>query len=71
MNLTPTRLEVMDFLAQQMDTIIDTYLTTIDNNWQPSDLLPVSNNENFLQEIKETKDGNKRGLHAVISYEKI
>ena len=53
MNLTPTRLEVMDFLAQQMDTIIDTYLTTIDNNWQPSDLLPVSNNENFLQEIKE------------------
>ena len=41
----------MDFLAQQMETIIDTYLTSIDNNWQPSDLLPVSNNENFLQDV--------------------
>ena len=53
MNLTHTRLEVMNFLAQQMDSIIETYLTTIDTNWQPSDLLPVANSENFVNDIKE------------------
>ena len=30
----------------------------------------VLQKEGFLTEIKETKDGAKRGLHAVISYEK-
>ncbi len=53
MNLTHTKLEVMNFLAQQMDSIIETYLTTIDTNWQPSDLLPVSNSSNFINDIKE------------------
>jgi len=53
MNLTHTRLEVMNFLAQQMDSIIETYLTTIDTNWQPSDMLPVSNSDSFLNDIKE------------------
>ena len=43
----------MDFLAQKMDSIIETYLTSIDTNWQPSDLLPVSNSDRFLEDIKE------------------
>lgn len=53
MNLSHTRLEVMDFLAQKMDSIIETYLTSIDTNWQPSDLLPVSSSDRFLEDIKE------------------
>lgn len=43
----------MDFLAQKMDSIIETYLTSIDTNWQPSDLLPVSSSDRFLEDIKE------------------
>lgn len=52
-NLSPTRIEVMHFLAKKMDSIIDTYLKNIDNNWQPSDFLPDSNSESFIAEIKE------------------
>ena len=53
MNLTHTRLEVMHFLAQKMDSIVDTFLKKIDENWQPSDLLPDSSSENFLTDVKE------------------
>lgn len=53
MNLNHTRLEVMHFLAQKMDSIVDTFLTKIDENWQPSDLLPVSDSPTFLADVKE------------------
>jgi len=51
--LNPTRLEVMKFLGQNIDTMISDYLKNIDENWQPSDFLPESNKENFTTEIKE------------------
>ncbi len=53
MSLTQTRLEVMHFLAQTMDTIVDTFLKKIDDNWQPSDLLPNSSSETFIADVKE------------------
>ncbi len=53
MNLTQTRLEVMHFLAQTMDNIVDTFLKKIDDNWQPSDLLPNSSSETFIADVKE------------------
>lgn len=53
MNLNPTRLEVMQFLGQNIDTMISNYLKNIDENWQPSDFLPESNKEDFTTQIKE------------------
>lgn len=53
MNLNPTRLEVMQFLGQNIDTMISDYLKNIDENWQPSDFLPESNKEDFTTQIKE------------------
>ncbi len=53
MNLTHTRIEVMHFLAQKMDSIVDEFLGNIDVNWQPSDFLPDSSSENFGAEIKD------------------
>jgi acyl-[acyl-carrier-protein] desaturase len=53
MNLVQTKKEVMHFLATKMDTIIDTFLKKIDDNWQPSDLLPDSSSDNFLIQVKE------------------
>jgi len=47
------RIEVMRFLAEQIDTIIAAFLKNIDNNWQPADLLPDTGSENFQQEFKE------------------
>jgi len=51
--LPASRIEVMQYLAKDMDNIVGTYLKDIDDNWQPADLLPVSNSENFLLDIKE------------------
>jgi acyl-[acyl-carrier-protein] desaturase len=53
MKLNPTRIEVMKFLSQKIDTIIDQFLKNIDTNWQPSDFLPESNNPEFTDKIKE------------------
>lgn len=53
MNLKSTRIEVMQFLAERIESIVDEYLKTPETNWQPADLLPDSSNENFLTEIKE------------------
>lgn len=55
MNISQTRLEVMHFLGQSMDSFIESFLKPIDTNWQPSDLLPDSANENFLAEVKELR----------------
>jgi acyl-[acyl-carrier-protein] desaturase len=53
MSVQQTRLEVMHFLAQNMDYIVDEFLSTPETNWQPADLLPDSSNENFIPKIKE------------------
>ena len=36
MNQKHIRIEVMNFLGQKMDSIIDEFLKKIDTNWQPS-----------------------------------
>ncbi len=53
MNLSYNRIEVMQFLAQKIDSIIQEFLKTPETNWQPADLLPDSSSENFIQEIKD------------------
>ena len=53
MQLKLSRIEVMHFLAQKIDEIIDQFLKNIDTNWQPSDFLPESNHPDFTKEIKE------------------
>lgn len=55
MKLSHSRIEVMHFLAKEMDSIIEEFLKQIDTNWQPSDLLPVSNSDTFLEEVKELR----------------
>ena len=53
MNLNQTRIEVMRFLEQKIDSIIEEFLKSPEKNWQPSDMLPNSPSENFGAEIKE------------------
>jgi acyl-[acyl-carrier-protein] desaturase len=56
MTLNPTRIEVMHFLTQKIESIIEEFLKPIDTNWQPSDFLPESNNPEFTKEIKEIQE---------------
>ena len=54
-NLKPSRIEAMHFLAQKIESIIEEFLKKIDDNWQPADFLPDSSSENFFKEIKELR----------------
>ncbi len=52
MKLSLSRIEVMNFIGEKMDSIVDEYLNPIDKNWQPADFLPDSSKENFMDEVK-------------------
>ncbi|WP_025762144.1 acyl-ACP desaturase [Dyadobacter tibetensis] len=50
--LSAVRLEVMQHVGKDLDGLIADYLKPIDENWQPSDFLPDSADENFMGEVK-------------------
>lgn len=56
MNLSNIRLEVMQTIGKSMDELIGTYLKSIDENWQPTDMLPDATNPEFIDEVKEIQE---------------
>jgi len=56
MALPNTRLEVMRFLENKIDAFVKEYLIPVENIWQPTDLLPNSQNETFFEEVKELRE---------------
>lgn len=50
------RLEVMQFLEKNVDSFVEQFLIPVEKIWQPSDLLPNSESENFLEEVKELRE---------------
>ena len=50
------RLEVMQFLEKNIDAFVDQYLIPVEKIWQPSDLLPDSQNETFFEDVKELRE---------------
>lgn len=50
--LTPTRQEVMMFLEKEVEQVGYNFLSPIETNWQPSELLPMTSSENFHEELK-------------------
>lgn len=56
MSIKNVRLEVMQFLEKNIDTFVENYLIPVETIWQPSDLLPDSQNDNFFEEVKELRE---------------
>ena len=56
MALNNIRLEVMQFLEKSVDQFVDQFLIPVEKIWQPSDLLPNSENETFIEEVKELRE---------------
>jgi acyl-[acyl-carrier-protein] desaturase len=56
MSIKNIRLEVMLFLEKNIDSFVDSYLIPVEKIWQPTDLLPDSQNENFFEEVKELRE---------------
>lgn len=55
MSIKNVRLEVMQFLEKKIDSFMEEFLIPVEKIWQPSDSLPSSENENFLEEVKELR----------------
>ncbi len=56
MSVKNIRLEVMKFLEKSVDSYVEDFLIPVESIWQPSDLLPDSQNENFFEEVKELRE---------------
>lgn len=56
MSIKNVRLEVMQFLEKNIDTFVENYLIPVEKIWQPSDLLPDSQNDNFFEDVKELRE---------------
>ena len=46
----------MQFLEKNVDSFVDQFLIPVEKIWQPSDFLPNSENENFIEEVKELRE---------------
>lgn len=56
MKLHNIRLEVMQTIGKSMDDLLSKYLKPVEENWQPTDLLPDSRNPEFASEVKEIQE---------------
>lgn len=59
MELSNIRLEVMRFVGEKMDAIVDEFLKPIETNWQPSDFLPDATQESFFSDVKLLQESAK------------
>ena len=53
------RKEVMKTLERNIDTYVDKFLISAEKIWQPTDFLPNSQKDNFIEEIKEIQEISK------------
>lgn len=53
MKLKNVRLEVMHTIEKSMERLLSKYLKPVEENWQPSDLLPDSKDPGFYTEVRE------------------
>ncbi|WP_297517781.1 acyl-ACP desaturase [Flavobacterium sp.] len=56
MSIKNIRLEVMQFLEKSIDSFVDEYLVPVEKIWQPTDMLPDSQKENFIEEVRELRE---------------
>ncbi len=59
MSLKNVRLEVMQHLEKDVESLIEKYLIPVENIWQPTDFLPDSTKESFYEEVREIRELSK------------
>lgn len=59
MSLKNVRLEVMQHLEKDLESLIEKYLIPIDKIWQPTDFLPDSESDKFYDEVREIRELSK------------
>lgn len=56
MSLKNVRLEVMQLLEKKIDSFMNDFLIPVEKIWQPTDLLPHSESETFLDDVTELRE---------------
>lgn len=56
MSIQNSRLEVMQTLEKSIDKFIEKFLIAPDKIWQPTDFLPNSQSQNFIEEVNEIRE---------------
>ncbi|WP_461051742.1 acyl-ACP desaturase [Spirosoma arcticum] len=59
MSLSGSRLDVMRFVGEKIDTLMGDYLKPVETNWQPTDFLPDPTQENFLDEVRLLRESTR------------
>ena len=59
MSLKNVRLEVMQFLEKDVQSLIEKYLIPVEKIWQPTDFLPNSEKDTFFEEVREIRELSK------------
>tara|TARA_R110001632_G_scaffold8386_12_gene33178 strand:+ start:2982 stop:3962 length:981 start_codon:yes stop_codon:yes gene_type:complete len=59
MSIRNIRIEVMKTLEKNIDSFVDTFLIPPEKIWQPTDFLPNSQKDSFIEEIKEIQELSK------------
>jgi acyl-[acyl-carrier-protein] desaturase len=54
--LTPGRTEVMLHLGSQAETFASDYLKPVETNWQASELLPLTSDDSFIEDLKTIQE---------------
>lgn len=56
MSIQNIRLEVMQLLEKKVDGFMQDYLIPVEKIWQPTDFLPDTESDNFIEEVKELRE---------------
>ncbi len=59
MSLNNIRKEVMKTLEKKIHGFVEDYLIPVEKIWQPTDFLPNSQSDNFIEEVKEIQEISK------------
>lgn len=59
MSLENIRLEVMQTVEKSIDSFVDKYLIPVEDIWQPTDLLPNSQEEGFMEHVLQIREEAK------------
>jgi len=59
MKLENIRLEVMQTIEKEVESYIDKYLIPVEEIWQPTDLLPDFQSENYMEEVQQIREEAK------------
>jgi len=59
MSIKNIRIEVMQTLEKNIDVFVDKFLIPVEKIWQPTDFLPNSQKDTFIDEVKEIQEISK------------